>query len=156
MIDVTFTNLLLFYSLLYYYPTLYNKFPLQKIYLKEFCDMLDLLYFLAQQVPAPITEAPNVGANSASSSGNITLLMMAGAFLLMYFLIIYPQRKEEKRKKAMLSSLQKGDAVIMNSGIKGTVSSIKEDSVFINVGDGTRIEFLRSAISSLQTKTSSK
>jgi len=64
----------------------------------------------------------------------------------MYFLVIRPQRKEEKQKKEMLSTLQKGDTVVTVSGIIGTVATIKDETVILKVGDGTRMEFLRSAV----------
>ena len=112
--------------------------------------MKDIYLYMAQQLAAPVKEAAPQGQPSSGPFGQFGLLMMGGAFLLMYFLLIYPQRKEEKRKKQMLSTLQKGDPVVTNSGIIGTVASVKEKSVFVNVGDGNRIEFLRSAISQVR------
>ena len=117
--------------------------------------MKELYLFKAQQLAKPPAEEAPQTQTDASPFGQFSLLMMGGVFLLMYFLLIYPQRKEEKRKKKMLSTLQKGDPVVTNSGILGTVASVKENSIFINVGDGTKIEFLRSAISQLR-KTDSK
>ena len=108
--------------------------------------MKDIYSYMAQQLAQPPQEAPQAKPPSGPF-GQFGLIMMGGVFLLMYFLLIYPQRKEEKRKKQMLSTLQKGDPVVTSSGIIGTVASVKEKSVFVNVGDGTRIEFLRSAIS---------
>ena len=114
--------------------------------------MKDIYVYMAQQLAQPPKETPQGQPSSAPSGpfGQFGLLMMGGVFVLMYFLLIYPQRKEEKRKKQMLASLQKGDPIVTNSGIIGTVASVKENSVFVNVGDGTRIEFLRSAINQVQ------
>lgn len=108
--------------------------------------MKDIYSYMAQQLAEPPKETQQDQPQS-NPFGSFGLLMMGGVFLLMYFLLIYPQRKEEKRKKKMLATLQKGDPVVTNSGIIGTVASVKEKSIFVNVGDGTRIEFLRSAIS---------
>lgn len=111
--------------------------------------MKETIYYLAQQTVQPKTDAPK--AKGASSFFDPSLLLMIGGmFLLMYFLLIRPQRKEEKRKKSMLSALQKGDPVVTSSGIIGTVASVKETSVFVNVGDGNRIEFLRSSINQVR------
>lgn len=114
-----------------------------------------LLQYLAQQQAVPGTAAPAAGAKGGAAGGDLYSslympVMLALMFGFMWFFVIRPQKKEEKRKKEMLSALKKGDGVITTSGILGTVSSIKEDTVIVKVGDGTRMEFLRSAIGSVR------
>ncbi len=77
------------------------------------------------------------------------MLMMALVFVLFYFLMIRPQRKEEKRKQEMQTGLKKGDTVVTTSGLVASVATVKEDTVILNV-DGTRMEFLRSAVGSVR------
>jgi preprotein translocase subunit YajC len=107
-----------------------------------------LIQYLAQQSAAP---APVTGSNGISAPGLIDsfgpFIMMIVIFGMMWLLMIRPQRREEKRKKEMLAALKKGDSVITSAGIIGTVANIKDDSVLLNIGDGVRVEFLRSAIS---------
>lgn len=119
-----------------------------------------ILQYLAQQKatppgvtqPAPVKSSP-VNEKSSDAGGAMwPLLMFVAVFVGMYFLVIRPQKKEEKRKKEMLGSLNKGDAVVTTSGILGTVASVKDETVIVNVGDGTRMEFLRSAIGELRNK----
>ena len=115
---------------------------------------MDEIYsYLAQQSASP----PNAQEGQAKGGGfeSWGLLILAGSFLFMYFLMIRPQRREEKRKKEMLNSLKKGDPIVTSSGIIGTVSSVKENTVFLNIGNGTRVEFLRSAISQIYPEASS-
>jgi preprotein translocase subunit YajC len=51
----------------------------------------------------------------------------------------------------MLSALKKGDKVITIGGVHGTIQSVREQSVVIKVDENTKIEFNRSAISSIVT-----
>ena len=83
-------------------------------------------------------------------AGLTPLIMMVGVFALMWFLMIRPQRKEEKKRKEMLAALKKGDAVVTNGGILGSIANIKEDTVVLKVGDGTRLEVLRSAVTAVR------
>ena len=92
-------------------------------------------------------------AKQAPAGGMFSMVgMMVLIFGAMYFMVIRPQKKEEKRKKEMLGSLQKGDTVVTTSGILGTVATIKDDTVIVKVGDGVRMEFLRSAIGSVRNR----
>lgn len=121
---------------------------------------MDLTPYLAQQSlePVPTEAAPGTASAPAGSAAPAPafdftfLLMIGGIFIFMYFVMIRPQRQEEKRKKEMLSTLQKGDQVVTTSGIIGSIASVKEETIALNVGDGARIEFLRSAIASVRDK----
>lgn len=116
-----------------------------------------LLQYLAQQSasqPVEVTESTVSQGGSPSTAklwdtlGFPTMLLMI--FVFMYFFVIRPQKKEEKRKKELISSLKKGDSVVTTSGIIATVATVKDETVILKVGDGARIEFLRSAIQTIR------
>lgn len=113
-----------------------------------------LLDFLAQStVSGPALAAPSTGGASSTGdllSGMYPMIMLGLVFVFMYFFVIRPQKKEEKRKTEMLSALKKGDQVITTSGILGSIATVKDDTVILKVGDGARLEFLRSAISAIR------
>ncbi|MEQ8352610.1 MAG: preprotein translocase subunit YajC [Leptospiraceae bacterium] len=115
--------------------------------------------FIAQQTanpqPAPEASGPKGEPQGGLFGGNYMLIMIVAVFAFMYFFAIRPQRKEEKKKKEMLAALKKGDTVITTGGIIGSVHSIKadSDSIILKVGDNTRIEVLRSAISSVRDQS---
>ncbi len=68
-------------------------------------------------------------------------------FMVFYFLLIRPQQKRQKELQNMIANLKKGDRVITSGGIIGTVSSIQEKYVVLNVGDSeTKLEIVKSAI----------
>ncbi len=91
------------------------------------------------------------GASSGGGSGQLvtTFVTFGLVILIFYFLIIRPQNKKQRDAKNMLSQLKKGDRVVTAGGIRGTVLSVKEQVVVLKVDDNTKLEFSKSAISSV-------
>jgi preprotein translocase subunit YajC len=95
--------------------------------------------------------APDAGGGAAGGSSFITTLIpFALIILIFYFLIIRPQNKKQKETQRMLSALKKGDKIITIGGIHGVIQSVKEGSVIVRVDENTKMEFSRSAISSVE------
>ena len=81
-----------------------------------------------------------------SSYGMLIILMIA-----MFAIMIIPQRRRDKKVKAMLSALKPGDRVRTIGGIYGTISSIKDDVVVLQVGpDKVKLVFALGAISQVE------
>lgn len=80
-------------------------------------------------------------------------ILIIGIF---YFLIIRPQNKKRKETEKMLSALKKGDKVVTIGGLHGTIQSVKETTVIIKADDNVKLEFLRSAISTITTPSKEK
>jgi preprotein translocase subunit YajC len=78
-----------------------------------------------------------------------TLIMFGSIFLIFYFMIIRPQQKRQKEREALLNSLQKGDKVVSNGGIHGTVTSVEEKTVIVQVADNVKLKFEKSAITAV-------
>ncbi len=75
-----------------------------------------------------------------------TLVMIAIALLFFYFILWRPEQKRRKAMEELRTQLKKGDRVTA-MGIVGNVSSIKEHTVILRMVDGSKIEFLKAAIS---------
>lgn len=110
--------------------------------------MVDFLQELPLLMGAP---AGGAGASGPASVAP-TLVTFGLVFAIFYFLIIRPQNKRQKETKQMLSALKKGDRVVTIGGIRGTIFSLKEETVVLKVDDNTKIQFSRSAISSVVEK----
>jgi preprotein translocase subunit YajC len=69
-------------------------------------------------------------------------------FFVFYFLLIRPQETKRKSLEQLLKSLKKGETVITNGGIFGTIVKISDadDFLEIEVAKNTNIKILRSAI----------
>ena len=77
------------------------------------------------------------------------ILLIFGVF---YFLLILPQQRRQKKWQAMLSELKTGDRVVTSGGLKGTIFSIKEDSVTLRVPpDNLKLEVSRGSIVTVST-----
>ncbi len=96
--------------------------------------------------------APGDGA-PASGFGNMFPFLML-MFAIVYFLMIRPNQKRERTRREMLASLAKGNKVVTNGGICGTIVGLNEKTVVLKVSDDpvTKIEFLRASISQASTE----
>jgi preprotein translocase subunit YajC len=81
----------------------------------------------------------------------LPFLLIFGVF---YFLILRPQQQKMKKHQAMLVNLRRGDRVVTNGGLIGTVSKIVSDTeVQLEIADDIRIRHVRSMISEVLAKT---
>jgi len=76
------------------------------------------------------------------------LVPFIAIFGIFYFLIIRPQTKKQKDHVSFVSALKRGDNVITNGGIFGTVEGITDKFVTLEVCEGVRIRILKSQIAS--------
>ncbi|WP_288868207.1 preprotein translocase subunit YajC [uncultured Parvimonas sp.] len=82
------------------------------------------------------------------------LVMIGGFMAIAYFLLIKPQKKRQKAMMDMRESLKKGDDVVTIGGIKGTVVKVTDTDVVIETSsDRTKMEFVKSAIHSIVSKS---
>ena len=97
-------------------------------------------------------------ASSMSTSSSLvgSLLPFLLIIVIFYFFLIRPQNKKQKETQKMLDALKKGDKVITIGGIHGTVSSVKENTVIVKVDDDVKLEFNRTAISSVELTDAEK
>ena len=100
--------------------------------------------------------APSGGSEGTTGSMVTTFITFGLIILVFYFLIIRPQKQKEKQTKDMINAIKKGDKVVTIGGIRGTVTSVKNDSIVVKVDDNTKIEFTKGAVSSVITKKDAK
>jgi len=71
-------------------------------------------------------------------------------FGIFYLLLIMPMRKRQKKHQELLSKLTKGDRVITNGGIFGTVIEVEGDVLTLRIGEPkVDIKVARSAVAGL-------
>jgi preprotein translocase subunit YajC len=97
------------------------------------------------------TFAPAPGLFSGGSGFSLLLpVLMIG---VVYLMMIRPQQKKQKVWSQMLAELKTGDKITTTGGIRGTILSLKDDSLIIRVApDGVKIEVVKSAIASVTTQ----
>ncbi len=69
------------------------------------------------------------------------LILIAVLFLVMYFTMIRPQTKQAKEHRALVEGLAKGDRVVTMGGIHGTIRSVEDNTVLVEVDGGTKLRF---------------
>ena len=77
-------------------------------------------------------------------SSLIFLAILIGIF---YFMLIRPQKKRMQAHRELVESIGPGDEIVTIGGLFGTVSAVRDEEVEIEVSPGTRLRFVKSAIS---------
>ncbi len=78
------------------------------------------------------------------------LIIYVVAFIaIFYFLAIRPQQRQRKAHQALLSSLKRGDRIMMASGIYGTVKRVEENVVVVEVAKGVNVKIARRAVAEI-------
>lgn len=104
----------------------------------------------AEQAAADAAQVPAGG-------GIVAFLPFIVMIVLFYFMLIRPQKKQEKKTRQMLASLQVGDKVVTIGGIRGKITKLKDDVVYVETGfvgnpqERSTIKFDRNAIKTVET-----
>jgi preprotein translocase subunit YajC len=106
-------------------------------------NLLDLLI-----APAYAQAAGQPAAGGFGMSLLFPILLIG----VMYFLMIRPQMKRAKEHRAMLEKLAKGDEVLTNGGIAGTVTDMGENFITVEIADNVRIRVQKGAIANVLPK----
>lgn len=67
-------------------------------------------------------------------------------FVIFYFLIIRPQSKRMKQHEGFLKDLKRGDQVISDSGIIGTIDGLTEQFVTLEIAPDVKVKMLRKKV----------
>ncbi|MBS1568679.1 MAG: preprotein translocase subunit YajC [Bacteroidetes bacterium] len=94
---------------------------------------MNTLSILLQAAPGPQSSMP-------------TIIMMVLLFVVFYFFMIRPQQKKAKDARKFRESLQKGTRVVTIGGIHGKVAEVNDKTVLLDVADGVKIRFEKSAV----------
>jgi len=71
------------------------------------------------------------------------LLVFVG---IMYVLMIRPQQKQNKLRQQMLANLEKGDKIITAGGIHGRITSMKDETINLEIAPNVIITLQKSGI----------
>ena len=86
--------------------------------------------------------------NSSTFSTLALVALMAAAF---YFLIIRPQRKRQQAMQKTMSELEPGARVMLSSGLFGTVVSVGEKQIVLEISPGAQLTVLKQAVARVVT-----
>lgn len=101
--------------------------------------LLPTVLFAEGEAPAP--------AMPPAEQGFMQTFVMIGIALLFFYVILWrPEQKRRKAQETLRSSMKKGDKVTA-MGIIGVVSKVNDQTVVLQMVDGSKIEMLKAAVS---------
>jgi preprotein translocase subunit YajC len=71
---------------------------------------------------------------------------------MFYFMLIRPKKRQKKQRATMMESLNVGDEIYTAGGILGTITRIKEQTIWLRISDKCEIELLKTSIGGLKAK----
>jgi preprotein translocase subunit YajC len=87
--------------------------------------------------------------NSSTLSTLALVALMVAAF---YMLILRPQRKRQQAMQRTMSELEPGARVMLGSGLFGTVVSVGEKQIVLEISPGAQLTVLKQAIARVVTE----
>lgn len=99
-------------------------------------------------------QAQATTAAADPTGGFSSIIMMVLMFVVLYFLMIRPQQKRAKEHKALLEALAKGDEVVTQGGLAGTVVELRDSFVKISIASNVEVMVQRSSIGAVLPKGS--
>jgi preprotein translocase subunit YajC len=91
---------------------------------------------------------PGAMTNSSLS----TFMLIALMVLAFYFLIMRPQRRRQQALQQTMNELEPGARVMLGSGLFGTVVSVGEKQVVLEISPGAELTVLKQAVARVVTE----
>jgi preprotein translocase subunit YajC len=92
-------------------------------------------------------DAPSAGGQAAPAQGGPTFfIMIILMFVVMWFFMIRPQQKKQKQLKEMRKTLGKGDKIITQGGIYGTIVDVKEEYFLVEIDNNVKIRVVKDLV----------
>ena len=102
--------------------------------------------------------SPAFAQSGGFAEGGLGLMPIILVMVIFYFLLIRPQQKRAKQHKQMLSALKRGDKIITNGGLTGTIIKAIDDSetIEVEIAKDVKVNVVRTMIADVRGKTEAK
>ena len=80
------------------------------------------------------------------NSGLSSLIFLALLIVVFYFMLIRPQKRRVEQHRRLIESLGEGDEIVTIGGLYGRITRMGSEDIDLDVGGGTRLRFIKSAI----------
>jgi preprotein translocase subunit YajC len=77
------------------------------------------------------------------------LIFIILIFGLMWLLFIRPQRRKQQAQQDMLSNVGPGDEIVTAGGLYGTVRSVDDDTVLLEIAPGLEVKLAKRAVAAV-------
>jgi len=102
--------------------------------------------------------SPAFAQSGGFAEGGLGLMPIILVMVIFYFLLIRPQQKRAKQHKEMLAALKRGDKVVTNGGLTGTIIKAVDDSetIEVEIAKDVKVNVVRTMIADVRGKTEAK
>ena len=101
---------------------------------------------------------PAFAQSGGLAEGGLGLMPIILVMIIFYFLLIRPQQKRAKQHREMLAALRRGDKVVTNGGITGTIVKVVDDldTVEVEIAKDVKVNVVRAMIAEVRSTTEAK
>lgn len=92
------------------------------------------------------------GGQAGQAGGLAGFLPIIILFAIFYFLLIRPQQKKAKEHKNMISNLKKGNRIVTSGGIYGTIMSLDDTTIGLEIAEKVKVKISRGNVAALITE----
>ena len=102
--------------------------------------------------------SPALAQSGGFAEGGLGLMPIILVMIIFYFLLIRPQQKRAKQHKEMLATLKRGDKIITNGGLTGTIIKAVDDSetIEVEIAKDVKVNVVRTMIADVRDKDAAK
>lgn len=96
--------------------------------------------------------AADPATTAAKGGGMMEIGILLFFFAIFYMLIWRPQAKRAKEHRTLVSSLGKGDEVVMSGGMLGKIVDLDDQYLTVKVAEGVQVRYQRHAVAQVLPK----
>ena len=85
-------------------------------------------------------------AGPAQGGGLMTFAPLIAIVGIFYFLLIRPQQKQAKEHARMVNELKRGDRILTQGGLYGTVHAVKGKVIEVKISEETKVLIAKSFV----------
>ena len=101
------------------------------------------LFYIAAAPAAPAGQGNNL----------MSFIPLILIFVVMMFFMSRSQKKQQQKRQEMLDRIVKGSRVLLQSGMMGTVTEVKEKSFLVEIADKVVVEVVVNGVADLVENT---
>lgn len=83
----------------------------------------------------------------------VNFLPFVAIFVLFYFLLIRPQQKRMKAHQELVSSVKRGDTIVLSSGMIAKVTRVEAEEVMAEIAQGVNVRVVKTMITEVRDRT---
>lgn len=97
--------------------------------------------------------SPAYAQGAGGGDSILSFLPLVLIFVVFYFLLIRPQMKREKERRKMIDALKRGDRVVTQGGLIGTVTKVEDGGTLVlEIAADVRVKFDAGKVEALLSK----